>query len=143
MPAFPQFYAKPFYGIGQVSTLSAQRDGVPTASVTLATAGTTPETGVNGIRIDEVVALNASPDTTVVLACVVRLWIVLDSGPTWRLRHEIAIATATPSTSVVGGTSGITFANLVIPSGYSLRASVDASGATGMLWNLHAFGGIY
>jgi hypothetical protein len=143
MPAYPQFTTAPFYGVAQVTTLSNQRDGVPTSGVTLATAGTTPATGINGVRIDKIKVANSAADATVVTACVVRLWLVLDSGPTWRLLDEIAIASATPTTAVVGGTAERDYTNLVIPTGYSLRVSVDAANSTGMSWNIHAFGGIY
>lgn len=131
MPAFPQFTASPIIGKGSLSTAETDLAGTPGDNITLVTAG------INGTRIDEVVVNGATAGLQA--AKVIRLWIVLDSGPTWTLLYEIALAAVTQSATVAGQHASVSFSNLVLPSGYSLRATTSVTEAT----TVHALGGAY
>lgn len=131
MPAFPQFTNVAVIGAVALATADAAVTGTPAASGTIVTAG------VNGTRIDQVVAVGALAG--VEAAKIVRLWIVLDSGPTWFLFDEIVLATVTSSATVATMRGVTNYTNLVLPSGYSLRGTVSVSEAVKVL----AFGGSY
>jgi hypothetical protein len=126
MATAPQFTATPKVGITSISTANTARDGS-------GTIGTVFSAGSNGSRIDEVI-IQATGNTT---AGMVRLF--LHDGSASKLIGEQAISAATVSASVVGSRYVLTFANLSIPAGYSLRASTHNAEA----FNVVALGGDY
>lgn len=125
-PIFAQGFA---YGVANIATANTNRDGTGTiGSVLVADA--------DGTRIDHI-DIEATGTTT---AGVVRLFITLDSGPTSRLWREILVGAITPSATVAAFFQSIDCSlpgnALVLPTGYSLRASThNAEG-----FCIHAFG---
>lgn len=112
--ATPIFVQAPRTAIGALSAANTNRDGSGTI-VTIWTAG------ANGSRIDHI-DIAASGTTT---AGVIRLYI--HDGSTSYLWREILVTAVTPSTSIAVWSSQVDCSQpqnvLVLPSGYSLRAS--------------------
>jgi len=124
MATTPNFAATPRASIGQLSTGDTSRTA-PTSVATVFTAGS------SGSRIDEI-DITATGTTT---SNVVRLF--LYNGSTYFLLQEVLITAITPSASVPVYTTSITFNNLMLPSGYSLRATTNNTET----YNVTAFGG--
>ena len=96
----------------QVSVANTARNGTGTI-VTVFTAGS------SGSRIDDI-SIDA---TGTVTAGVVRLFI--NDGTTSYLWQEILVTATTPSTTIAVWSSTLLNQALVIPSGWSLRASTN------------------
>lgn len=124
MAAAPAFAATPKCAVGALSVANANRDGTGTV-VTVFTAG------ASGSKIEEVRITPAATTT----AGMVRLY--LYSGTVYYLLSEHIIAAATLSPSVATTVTTITYDSLILPSGWSLRASTEKAEAI----NVHAFGG--
>lgn len=125
MATIPNFTSTPRIGLGQVSAANTARDGTGTIE-TIFTAGT------NGSRIDWI-EITATGTTT---TNVVRLF--LNDGTVTRLLDEILVTAITPSTSVEVFRQQLVYNNpLVLPSGWSLRASTNNAET----YNIFAFGG--
>lgn len=110
MATDPQFAATPGLEHGQVSTANTNRDGTGTIA-TILTAGS------NGTKIEEI-TVQATATTT---AGMVRLY--LHDGTNARLFDEFGVPAVTPSASVACWRQTRTYTNLVLPTGWSLRAS--------------------
>lgn len=110
MASFAQFASVVGREGAQISTANTNRDGT-------GTIGTVLTAGSNGTKITEVVA-TATGTTT---AGMIRLY--LHDGTNTRLFDEFAVAAVTPSASVPVWRGAKVYANLNIPSGWSLRAS--------------------
>ena len=117
MAASPVFAVTPEIGMGQVSVANTNRDGTTGTYITLVTAA------ASGTRVAEIVT-QATVTTT---AGMVRLF--LTDGSTTRMFDEIAVSAATVSASVKGNRVSTLYTNLVIPSGWSIRASTHNSEA--------------
>lgn len=124
MASSPVFAVTPEIGMGQVSVANTNRDGTTGTYITLVTAA------ASGTRVTEIVA-QAAVTTT---AGMVRLF--LTDGTTTRMFDEITIAAATVSATVKGSRVSTLYTNLVIPSGWSIRASTH----NGEAINLFALG---
>lgn len=111
MAASPVFAVTPEIGMGQVSVANTNRDGTTGTYITLVTAA------ASGTRVAEIVT-QATVTTT---AGMVRLF--LTDGSTTRMFDEIAISAATVSASVKGNRVSTLYTNLVLPSGWSMKAS--------------------
>lgn len=96
----------------QVSVANTARNGTG-AIVTVFTAG------ANGSRIDDI-SIDAIATTT---AGVVRLFI--NDGTTSYLFQEILVTATTPSTTVAVWNTTLLNQAIIIPSGWSLRASTN------------------
>lgn len=125
MALSPVFAVTPIIGMAQVSAANTNRDGTTGTYVTLVTAG------ASGTRIAEIVT-QAAVTTT---AGMVRLF--LTDGSTTRMFDEVSIAAATVSATVKGNRVSTTYNNLVIPSGWSIRASTHNAEAINV-WALGA-----
>lgn len=118
MSATPSYAAAPKCGIGQVSTANTARDGTGTIA-TIFTAG------ASGSRIDAI-NLKAVGTTT---AGMIRLFI--HDGTNARLLTELPVAATTPSATLpaweaqLNTNSMSQILPLVLPTGYSLRASTE------------------
>lgn len=123
----PQFAATPACESAQVLTAETGTRLVPTNAVTIFTAG------ASGSRIDE---LNISGLGTTV-ANVIHLY--LYNGTTYYLLKDIATVATTASATAPSYQNTLTFSNLVIPTGYSLRATVGTTETIGYM--LTFFGG--
>lgn len=125
MATTPQFASTVRCATGILSTADTARSGTPTNPVTIFLAG------ASGSRIDEV-DIVATGTTT---SGVVRLWIY--NGTTYFLLQEILVSAITPSVSTAVFSAVYTFNNLMLPSGYSLRATTNNSES----FTVIAFGG--
>jgi hypothetical protein len=123
----PRFIASPIVGVAAISAANANRDGTGTV-VTVVTAG------VTGTIIDLIRAV-ATGTTTLGM---VRLFI--HDGANYRLYAEIPVSAITPSASLpVFEGEYVPRTPLILPSGYSLRASThNAEG-----FSVFAIGGDY
>lgn len=112
MATSAQYASTPRAALGQVSTANTNRDGTGTIA-TIFTAGS------NGSRVDDI-KIQATATTT---AGVVRLF--LHDGTNARLLQEILVTAATPSTTVEAWSSTLLNQAIVLPNGWSLRASTN------------------
>jgi hypothetical protein len=130
MASNPSYAATPKCGLGQVSIANTARDGTGTIA-TVFTAG------ANGSRIDAI-DIKAVGTTT---AGMIRLFI--HDGTNARLLTEIPVMAITPSGTLPSwevqlNVNTMTQAlPLVLPTGYSLRASTEKAEA----FNVIALGG--
>lgn len=124
MATTPNFAATPRCSAVSIATADTSRTA-PTNVGTVFTAG------ASGSRIDEVTITAAGNST----ANVVRLFIY--TGTTYYLLMEVLITAITASASVDSFTTTLTFNSLVIPSGYSLRATTNNAET----YHVLAFGG--
>lgn len=125
-----QYASTPKVGVGQISTANTNRDGT-------GTIGTVFTAGTNGSRID-MIDVQATATTT---SGMIRLFV--HNGTNAFLVAELPVVAVTPS-----GTSPAYFQQLntntmtqflpiVLPTGWSLRASTNNAEA----FNVIAFGG--
>lgn len=121
MAANPVFIGVPKTWQGQVTAANANRDGTGTL-VTIATAG------ANGSRID-LIEVQAAVTTT---AGMVRFFMF--DGANNRLLRELAVAAITPSASVQAFREAVAlFEGLVLPTGWSLKASTHNAEAMNII----------
>lgn len=121
----PAFAVVPRIGVAQLSVANTNRDG------TTGTYGTVITAGNSGTRIAEI-TIQASGTTT---GGMVRLF--TNDGTNNRMFDEISIsAVATPGATTKATRISTTYTNLVIPSGWSLRASTH----NGEVMNVFALG---
>lgn len=103
MAANPAYATTPRLGVGQISAANTNRDGTGTIVSVL--------TGVAaGTKVFEVVA-QATVTTT---AGMVRLYVSLDAGSTWRLFDEIAIPAVTVGANTPAVRAARLYTNLVL-----------------------------
>lgn len=112
MSTSAQYAATPRAALGQVSTANTNRDGTGTIA-TIFTAG------ASGSRIDDIYIAA----TGTVTAGVVRLFI--NDGTNTRLWQEILVTATTPSTTVQVWSATLLNQALILPNGFSLRASTN------------------
>jgi hypothetical protein len=110
MSTTANYAATPRAAFGQVSVANTNRDGTGTIA-TIFTAG------ASGSRVDDVVIV-ATGTTT---AGMVRLF--LHNGTDARLWVEVPVSAATPSGTVQAFTASLLNQSLILPTGWSLRAS--------------------
>lgn len=110
MASSPAYAATPASGAASISTANTGRDGT-------GTIGTVLTAGASGSRIDDI-SICATGTTT---AGMVRLFI--HNGTTAFLWREIPVTAATPSGTVQAFSYYLSNQNLILPTGYSLRAS--------------------
>lgn len=116
----PQFAATPKIGVGTLSLANTARDGTGTLGTTIINV---LSAGTNGTRLQRI-AVNATATTT---AGMVRFY--LHDGTTSHLFLEVPVAAITPGGTVQSFSYSATEVTnpemlpLVIPSGYSIRAS--------------------
>jgi hypothetical protein len=107
-----QYAATPRGAIGQVSTANTNRDGTGTIA-TIFSAGS------SGSRVDDIWIVA----TGTVTAGVVRLFI--NDGTNTRLWQEVMVTATTPSTTVQTFNTALFNQALILPNGWSLRASTN------------------
>lgn len=128
MATDPQFTATPKIGVASVSTANTARDGTGTTAVVF-TAGS------SGSRVEEIVVkATGDPADSIVT-------IFLHDGSNFWLRDEFDLGNpAAASTTVEGYIASRTYANLVLPSGWSIRAAITVALTSGVV-NVFAHGG--
>lgn len=125
MATDPSFATTPRNGAGQISTANTNRDGTGTVG-TIFTAGSSGS-------IITVITVKAQVSTT---AGMVRLFV--HDGTNFRLWREIVVTAITVGASTACFEEHIVdFGGLLLPSGYSLRASTHI----GEAFNVIAQGG--
>lgn len=107
-----QYAATPRSALGQVTTANTNRDGTGTIA-TIFTAG------ASGSRVDDIYIVATGTVTT----GVVRLFI--NDGTNTRLWQEILVTSTTPSTTVQVWSATLLNSALILPNGFSLRASTN------------------
>jgi hypothetical protein len=112
MADFAAFAATPATAQVQIATANTARDGT-------GTLGTVLTAGTNGSRIDELVICAAGTTT----AGVVRLFVY--DGTNTRLMQELLIPAVTPSTTVAAYYLKLTNLNLILKSGWALKAGTN------------------
>lgn len=134
MATDPQFAATPVVGAALLGAAETNLQVPVSASVVLAA-------GVNGSRVEEVVVEGAS--TTLTGATVIgQVYLFLYDGTTYSLFDVIPVNAVTPSTAVAPFRTNRLYANLVLPSGWSLRASQSIAGNANLL-KVTALGGAF
>jgi hypothetical protein len=111
MATAAQYAATPRAAVAVVSAANTNRDGTTGTYVTVFTAG------ASGSRIDDI-RITAAGTVT---AGVVRLFV--HDGTTGRLWQEVMVTATTPSTTVQTFNTALFNQALVLPTGWSLRAS--------------------
>lgn len=126
----PIFGLTPIIWKGTVSTANTARDGTGTIA-TIGSAGT------NGSRIEEIVVkATENPADSVVT-------IFLHDGTNYYLFDEFDLGDpAAASNTVAGYREYRTYRNLVLPSGWSLRAAITVALTAGVI-NVFALGSDY
>lgn len=122
MATAPQFTTTPRIGAGSVSTANTARDGTGTIA-TIFTAGS------SGSRIEEIVVkASADPaDSTVP--------IFLYDGANYYVFDEFDLDNpAAASATVVSVRDRRRYENLVLPAGWSIRASITAAPTSGVVY---------
>jgi hypothetical protein len=125
-----QYASVPKVGVGQISTANTARDGT-------GTIGTVFTAGSNGSRID-MIDVQATATTT---AGMVRLFV--HDGTNAYLVAELPVVATTPSgtnpsySQQLNTNTMTQFLPIVLPTGWSLRASTNNAEA----FNVIAFGG--
>jgi len=128
MASSPAFAATINNGAASVSVANANRDGTGTIA-TILTAG------ASGSKIEEIVVkADGNPaDSTIVF--------YLHDGSNYHVFDEWDIGDpAAGSTTVVSYREARTYENLLIKTGWSLRASITVAPTSGLV-QVHAFGG--
>jgi hypothetical protein len=100
--------------VALTATANTNRDGATGVYTTIFTAGS------SGSRIDDIYIVATGASTT---AGVIRLFI--HNGTAGFLWQEILVTATTPSTTVAVWSYTLLNQGLVIPTGYSLRASTN------------------
>lgn len=129
MATTPSFTSTPRLSISDVSAANTNRDG--TGTIVTLMAGVAA-----GTRIFEVAAkcLVSGAST----ANVIRIYLSSDSGSTWKLHREIAMASATSSASVATTRVNLLEDNLILPSAsWAIGASTHIAEA----YNVTVYGG--
>lgn len=111
----PIFTLTPNVGLASVAAANTASDGSG-ALVTLFTAG------ANGSRVERIRYMNAQATAAASSAMVIRFFITDNGGANPKLLAEVALATATRSTTAIGAAGIYTFTNgLVIPTGTIIK----------------------
>lgn len=125
----PIFAQAPYMACTTLAAQTACTTRGPTATANLAAANIVQivPTSTNGLRIDSI-QVNACSTSFVAATAgnIVGIWV--HDGTTAFLFTEILVTAVTPSTTVAGFTTTLTFANpLVLPSTFKLYASVSVT----------------
>lgn len=136
MATTPQFSVTPKIGALRITAASSARDTLVAAAGNLAFTA-----GANGSRIDRVDVLGSAAEGGASAARVVRLWIY--DGVTAFLAAEVEMPAITPSATLKGTQQTVLFTNgLVLPTGYTLRATLSVAGGSDAV-NVITHGGDY
>jgi hypothetical protein len=133
----PIFVLTPNIGLASLSAANTASDG----SGPLATLFTA---GANGSRIERIRYANAQATAAASSAMVIRFFLTDNSGANPHLISEVALATATRSTTAVGASGIITYPDgLVIPAGTLLKVCQSVYAGPQDLMHYIAEGGDY
>lgn len=120
MASIPNFTSTSRLTASAVSTANTNRDG--TGTIVSLISGVAAGTKIFEVDVQMTVTSTAG---------MVRLYLSSDSGSTWKLFDEVAIAAATVSASVKGTRVATLYSNLILPSSsYALGASTHNAEAS-------------
>lgn len=139
MPAntSPIFTLTPNIGLASLAAANTASDGSG-ALTTLFTAG------ANGSRLERIRYANAQIVAAASSAMVIRFFITDNGGINPKLLAEVALATATRSTTAVGASGMVSFPNgLVIPTGTLIKVCQSVYAGVQDLMHYVAEGGDY
>lgn len=132
MATDPSFAATPNNGAVLITSTETNLQ-VPTQAVTVLTAGS------SGTKIEEIVVVATA--TSLVATTVAGLvYIFVYDGSTYHLFDIFRIDAITASSTASGYRNSKSYSNLVLKSGWSLRASQSIAGNASLL-KVEAFGG--
>lgn len=135
MASSPIFTATPFIGTNRITAANTARDGSGTLWPLV--TGTT-----NGTRVDRIIFISAQATAAASAAMVGRVFISDTGGTNWRLYQEVALATLTPSNTVIGQRQQLTYlGGLVLQSGMVLAATKSIHGSAADQYDVIAEGG--
>ena len=104
--------------VAQVTTANATKDGTTGSVITVFTAGATLGSRIDDIYIAAIVTTTAG---------MIRLYI--SDGTTTRMYLEIPVAAVTVSATVAGWTTVLLNQAIILPAGYTLKATTEKSEA--------------
>lgn len=133
MAADPTFSTTPIIGMAVISTANTVRDGTGAMGI-IATGG------ANGTKVERV----KYKAQGITVAGMIRLFIGDDAGtPNIRMIDELDVAAvAAPSATIKTAEGEKYYADLVLPSGYTLRAATHNGGTPPTeTFNVFALGG--
>jgi hypothetical protein len=134
MAATPAYASTPHNGSVLITSTETNTQA-PTQAVVVFTAG------ASGSKIEEVVV--ESSFTSLVASSVAGLvYLFLYDGSTYHLFDTVTVTAVTASTTVAPFRASRVYNNLVLLTGWSLRASQSIAGNAGYL-KVHALGGDY
>lgn len=128
MASTPAFTATPRIGVAAVSTANTNRDGTGTIATVLTA-------GASGTKIEQVVVkADGDPADSIVV-------LFLHDGSNYWVFDELDAGNPTAgSATAVTYRAQAFYTNLVLPNGWSLRASITAAPTAGVV-NVFALGG--
>lgn len=132
MATDPAFASTPVLGAALLGATETNLQ-VPTATSVIVTAGAA------GTKIEEVV-VEATTTTLAPTTVAGLVYLFLYDGATYHLFDAIAVTAVVGSATVAPFRARSTYANLVLKSGWSLRASQSIAGNANLL-KVHALGG--
>lgn len=132
MATDPVFASTPVLGAALLGTAETNLR-VPTQSSVVLTAG------ADGTKIEEIV-VQASQTTLVATTVAGQVYLFLFDGTTYTLFDTVLVTAVTASTTVAGFRLSRIYPNLILKSGWSLRASQSVAGNANVL-NVFALGG--
>lgn len=133
----PIFTLTPNCPVVAVAAANTARDGSGSL-VTLFTAG------ADGSRIESITFTSAQATAAASSAMVGRVFLTDSAGANPRLISEVVIATATPSDTVIGATSTITYTDgLIIPTGCIVKVAQSVYAGEEDQMHVLAMGGNY
>ena len=121
----PLAVGTPNTGVVVINTANTNRDGTTGAYTTLYTAGS------NGAVINRVRVQHMGASGVASTAMLARLWHT--SGATTALIDEVALASVTPSTSVVGATATFSKTNIQLKAGDILKVTITVAESVGFV----------
>lgn len=136
MATTPQFVATANIGAVRPTAANTASDGSGTLGTDIFALVTA---GANGTRVDRISITNSQATAAASTALVARFF--LHDGTNTRLIEEVAVPSATRSSSAVGAKAAVYFpGGLFIPSGSSIRCCVSVFAAASQV-DIVAFGG--
>jgi hypothetical protein len=134
MATDPQFAATVAIGSALLGATAETDTTAPAQTSVIVTAGT------NGTKIEEIVVQAAKAGTLTVTTVAGAVYLFLYSGSTYYLFDTILVTAINGTATVAPFRANKLYTNLVIPTGWSLRASQSIVGNVSIL-NVICFGG--
>lgn len=132
MAADPSFAATPNHGSALLGAAETNLQ-VPVNASTIVTAG------ASGTRIDEIV-VEASATSLAATTVAGLVYLFLYDGATYHLFDVVTVTANTASSTAAPYRARSVYTNLILKTGWSLRASQSIAGNASLL-KVHAFGG--